>query len=174
MAPPALTPALKEGKVDAVASWEPYNTAVLEQVPDSYVVLRGGGHLSYIMVATAHDPTITSDPDAVRNFVAGLADASQYTRKNRDEAVEIFAKWVPNTDVAVGKKAVQHISYDPRISRAVIKAFDAAEDDILKNTLQGAARLNIPDQFAAAFLGEVEKSHPDYFSDLSPLPPASR
>src|SRR4029453_7005665 len=156
MSPPALAPALKDGKVDAVVSWEPYNTAVLEQVPDSYVVLRGGGHLSYIMVATAHYPTIASDPEAVRNFVAGLAAASQYTRKNRDEAVEIFAKWVPNTDVPVAKKAVRHISYDPRLSPAVLKAFDSAEDDILKNTLQGAKRLNVADQFSSAFLAEVE------------------
>jgi ABC-type nitrate/sulfonate/bicarbonate transport system substrate-binding protein len=174
MAPPALAPALKDGKVDAVVSWEPYNTAVLEQVPESYVVVRGGGHLSYVMVATAHEPTIQGNPQLLRAFVAGLAAASQYTRRNREEAVEIFARWVPGTDLAVAKKAIQHISYDPRISRAVIKAFDAAEDDILKNTLHGAARLNIPDQFAATFLGEVEKSHPDYFSDLPPLPPGSR
>jgi NitT/TauT family transport system substrate-binding protein len=33
MAPLALAPALKDGRVDAVVSWEPYNTAVLEQVP---------------------------------------------------------------------------------------------------------------------------------------------
>src|SRR6266540_2701898 len=138
MAPPALAPALKDGKVDAVVSWEPYNTAVLEQVPDSYVVMRGGGHLSYVMVATAHEPTIQGNPQALRNFVAGLAAASQYTRKNRDEAVEIFARWVPGTDLTVAKKAVRHISYDPRISRPVMKAFEAAEDDILKNTLQGA------------------------------------
>jgi ABC-type nitrate/sulfonate/bicarbonate transport system substrate-binding protein len=139
---------------------------VLEQVPDSYVVLRGGGHLSYIMVATAHDPTIASDPEAVRNFVAGLAAASQYTRKNRDEAVEIFAKWVPNTDVTVGKKAVQHISYDPRLSTAVTKAFAAAQDDVLKNTVQLASKLAIADQFAPAFLTHVEKTHPEYFDDL--------
>jgi len=170
MAPPALAPALKEGKVDAVVSWEPYNTAVLEQVPGSYVVLRGGGHLSYIMIATVHEPTIKDNPQVIRNVVAGLAAASQYTRKNRDEAVEIFAKSVPNTDVAVAKKAVRHISYDPRLSRAVLKAFEAAEDDILKNTLQGAARLTIADQFAPAFLEEVEKAHPEYFSDLPALP----
>jgi sulfonate transport system substrate-binding protein len=169
MAPPALAPALKDGKVDAVVSWEPYNTAVLDGVPDSYVVLRGGGHLSYIMVATAHDPTIAASPDVIRNFVAGLAAASQYTRKNRDEAVEIFAKMVPNTDLAVGKKAVRHISYDPRLSPAVMKAFEAAEDDVLKNTLQGAARLVVPDQFAPAFLAETAKAHPDYFADLPPL-----
>ncbi len=170
MAPPALAPALKDGKVDAVVSWEPFNSVVLDQVPDSYTVIRGGGHLSYIMVATAHEPTLQSSPQVIRDFVAGLAEASQYTRKHRDEAVEIFAKWVPGLDVAVGKKAIQHISYDPRVSRPVMQAFEAAEDDVLKNTLKGAARLNIPDQFASSYLADVEKTNPEYFSDLPALP----
>jgi ABC-type nitrate/sulfonate/bicarbonate transport system substrate-binding protein len=174
MAPPALAPALKEGKVDAVVSWEPFNTIVLDQVPDSYTVVRGGGHLSYIMVATAHDPTIERDPAVLRNFVAGLAAASQFTRRNRDEAVEIFAKWVPGLDPAVGKRAVRHISYDPRVSRPVMQAFEAAEDDVLKNTLKGAPRLAIPEQFAASFLAEAQKAYPEYFSDLPPLPAGSR
>ena len=83
--------------------------------------------------------------------------------------MEIFAKWVPGIDVAVGKKAVRHISYDPRVSRPVMQAFEAAEDDVLKNTLKGAARLGIPEQFASASLAEVEKAYPEYFSDLPPL-----
>jgi ABC-type nitrate/sulfonate/bicarbonate transport system substrate-binding protein len=170
MAPPALAPALKDGKVDAVVSWEPFNTVVLDQVPDSYTVIRGGGHLSYIMVATAHEPTLQTSPQVVHDFVAGLAEASQYTRQHRDEAVEIFAKWVPGLDIAVGKKAIQHISYDPRVSRPVMQAFEAAEDDVLKNTLKGAARLSIPDQFASSYLADVEKANPEYFSDLPALP----
>ncbi len=174
MAPPELAPALEAGKVDAVVSWEPYNTAVLQQVPGSYVVVRGGGHLSYIMVATAHEPTIANDPQMLRDFVAGLAEASQYTRKHRNEAVEIFARWVPGIDLKVGKKAIRHISYDPRISPPVMRAFEAAEDDILKNTLKGAARLNVPDQFALKFLAEAEKAHPGYFKDLRALPRTSR
>src|ERR1700693_4519961 len=170
MAPPALAPALREGKVDAVVSWEPFNTIVLDQVPESYTVIRSGGYLSYIMVATAHEPTLQSSPQVMRNFVAGLAEASQYTRQHRDEAVEIFAKWVPGLDVAVGKKAIQHISYDPRVSKAVMQAFEAAEDDVLKNTLKGAARLSIPEQFASSYLADVEKTNPEYFSDLPALP----
>ena len=174
MAPPALAPALREGRVDAVVSWEPFNTIVLDQVTESYTVIRGGGHLSYIMVATAHDPTIEADPAVLRRFVAGLAAASQYTRMHRDEAVEIFAKWVPGIDVAVGKKAVRHISYDPRVSRPVMQAFEAAEDDVLKNTLKGAPRLGIPEQFASSFLADAQKAYPEYFSDLPPLPAGSR
>lgn len=166
-----LATLLKEGKADAVVCWEPFNTMVLEQAQNSYVVIRGGGHLSYIMVATAHEPTLKTSPDLVRRFVAGLAAASQYTRQHRDEAVEIFAKWVPGLDPAVGKKAIQHISYDPRVSAPVMQAFETAEDDVLKNTLKGAARLNIPDQFASSFMAEVQKSNPEYFSDLPPLKP---
>ena len=164
-----LAPALKDGKVDAVVSWEPYVTAVLEQVPDSFLVIRGGHHMSYVMVATAHGPTVQSKPDVVRNFAAGLAGASHYTRTHREESVEIFAKWVPNTDVAVGKKAIRHISYDPRLSPAVMRAFEAAEDEVLINTLKGAPRLDVPDQFRPSFMTEVEKAHPEYFADLPPL-----
>ena len=170
MAPPALAPALKEGKVDAVVSWEPFNTVVLDQVPESYTVIRGGGYLSYIMVATAHEPTLQSSPEVIRNFVAGLAEASQYTRQHRDEAVAIFVKWVPGLDPAVGRKAIQHISYDPRVSRPVMQAFETAEDDVLKNTVKGGSRLSIPDQFAPSYLAEVEKAYPEYFSDLPALP----
>jgi ABC-type nitrate/sulfonate/bicarbonate transport system substrate-binding protein len=164
-----LAPALSEGKVDAVVSWEPYVTAVLEQVTGSFLVIRGGHHMSYVMVATAHGPTVANRPSVVRDFVAGLAGASHYTRNHRDEAVEIFAQWVPNTDVAVGKKAIRHISYDPRLSAAVMRAFEAAEDEVLINTLKGAPRLDVPDQFRPSFMTDVERRHPEYFADLPPL-----
>jgi hypothetical protein len=55
-----------------------------------------------------------------------------------------------------------------------MQAFEAAEDDVLKNTLKGAARLSIPEQFATSFLVEVQKAHPEYFSDLPPLPAESQ
>ena len=164
-----LAPALKEGKVDAVVSWEPYVTQVLEQVPDSYLVIRGGHHMSYVMMATAHGPTVESKPALVKSIAAGLAASSHFTRNNRDEAVEIFAKWVPGTDVAIGKKGVKHISFDPRLSPAVMRAFENAEDEVLMNTLKGAPRLDVPGLFRPTFMAEVQKEHPEYFADLPAL-----
>ena len=161
-----LAPALAEGKVDAVVSWEPYVTQVLTQVPDSYEVIRGGQHMSYVMVATAHGPTIESKPELAKAIAAGLAQSSHFTRNNRDEAVEIFAKWVPGTDVAIGKKAIKHISFDPRLSPNVLRAFENAEDEVLINTLPGAPRLDVPSLFRPQFMAEVEKEHPEYFADL--------
>ncbi len=57
-----LAPALKEGKVDAIVTWEPFVTQALTQVPDSYEVIRGGQHMSYVMVAVAHGPTVEAKP----------------------------------------------------------------------------------------------------------------
>jgi ABC-type nitrate/sulfonate/bicarbonate transport system substrate-binding protein len=164
-----LAPALAEGKVDAIVSWEPYVTQVLTQVPDSYEVIRGGHHMSYVMVATAHGSTVESKPALVKAIAAGLAQSSHFTRNNRDEAVEIFAKWVPGTDVAIGKKAVRHISYDPRLSPNVMRAFENAEDEVLMNTLKGAPRLDVPSLFRPQFMADVQKEHPEYFADLPKL-----
>ena len=164
-----LAPALAEGKVDAVVSWEPYVTQVLTQVPDSYTVIRGGHHMSYVMVATAHGPTVESKPAVIKSIAAGLAQSSYFTRKNPDEAVEIFAKWVPGTDVAIGKKSIKHIHFDPRMSLNVLRAFENAEDEVLMNTLKGAPRLNVPSLFRPEFMQQVEKEHPEYFVDLPKL-----
>jgi len=164
-----LAPARKEGKVDAIVSWEPYVTQVLTQVPDSFEVIRGGQHMSYVMVVTAHGPTIETKPALVKAIAAGLAQSSHYTRNHRDEAVEIFAKMVPGTDIAIGKKGVKHISFDPRMSKHVLQAFENAEDQVLMNTLKGAPRLDVPNLFRPEFMQQVEKEHPEYFADLPKL-----
>jgi ABC-type nitrate/sulfonate/bicarbonate transport system substrate-binding protein len=164
-----LAPALAEGKVDAIVSWEPFVTQALTQVPDSFLVIRGGQHMSYVMVAVAHGPTVETKPAVIKSIAAGLAQSSYFTRKNPDEAVEIFAKWVPGTDVAVGKKSIKHISFDPRMSPNVLRAFENAEDEVLINTLPGAPRLDVPKLFRPEFMQQVEKEHPEYFADLPKL-----
>lgn len=170
MAPPAIATALAEGKVDAVVSWEPFNTMALERAAESYVVLRGGGHLSYIMVATVHDPMLKDNPKTVQSFVNGLAAASHYTRQNRAEAVEIFAKWVPNVDLNIARKAIQHIKYDPRVSRASLQAFENAQKELLRQTLKpGTQPLKIADIVLASYSEAAQKAHPEYFADLPPL-----
>ncbi len=170
MAPPALGPALAEGKVDAVVSWEPFNVMAMARAPDSYEVLRGGGHLSYMMIATVHDPLVTENPKLIQAFVNGLAAASHYTRQNRSEAVEIFAKWVPNVNLEVARKAIQHIRYDPRMSRESLRAFENAQNDLLKLTIKNAQPLKITDVVLTSYTAAAQKAYPEYFSDLPALP----
>jgi sulfonate transport system substrate-binding protein len=169
MAPPALVNAFASGKIDAMVSWEPFNTMGLLSAPESYEVLRGGGYLSYMMIATVHDPMVQQNPKLIQSFVNGLAAASHYTRQHRDEAVQIFAKWVPNVNLDVARKAIQHIKYDPRISRESLRAFENAQDELLKLTLKpGTKPFRITDVVLVSYTEAAEKAHPGYFADLPP------
>ena len=164
---PALVPNLAEGKVDAVVSLEPWNTLILDKVPGSYEAKRGGGYMSYMMVSTFQDSLLKSNPDLARKFAIGLAAASHAVRQNRDEAIEIFAKVVPGVDVAIAKKAVRHISYDPRISKESMAAFNAAQDALIRTGSSSAdKKLDLQKVVLTSYMRDVEKSHPQYFADL--------
>jgi len=169
MAPPALVKAFASGKIDAMVSWEPFNTMGLLSAPESYEVLRGGGHLSYMMIATVHDPMVQDNPRLIQAFVNGLAEASHYTRQNRGEAVAIFSKWVPNVNLDVARKAIQHINYDPRISPASLRAFENAQNELLKLTIKGAKPIKITDIVLTSYTEAAQKAHPEYFADLPPV-----
>ena len=169
MAPPALVSAFAEGKIDAMVSWEPFNTMGLMRAPESYEVLRGGGHLSYMMIATVHDPMVRENPKLIQAFVNGLAAASHYTRQNREEAVQIFAKWVPGVNLDVARKAIPHISYDPRISRESLRAFENAQNELLQLTIKGAKPLKITDIVLISYTEAAQKAYPEYFADLPPV-----
>jgi len=169
MAPPALVGAFAAGKIDAMVSWEPFNTMGLMGAAESYEVLRGGGHLSYMMIATVHDPMVQENPRLIQAFVNGLAAASHYTRQNRGEAVAIFAKWVPNVNLDVARKAIQHISYDTRISRQSLQAFENAQNELLQHTIKGAKPKRITDIVLTSYTEAAQRAHPQYFSDLPAL-----
>jgi len=169
MAPPALVGAFAAGKIDAMVSWEPFNTMGLMGAAESYEVLRGGGHLSYMMIATVHDPMVQENPRLIQAFVNGLAAASHYTRQNRSEAVAIFAKWVPNVNLDVARKAIQHISYDPRISRQSLQAFENAQNELLQHTIKGAKPKRITDIVLTSYTEAAQRTHPQYFADLPAL-----
>ena len=164
---PALVPNLAEGKVDAVVSLEPWNTLILDRVPGSYVVKRGGGYMSYMMVSTFQDAVIKSQPDLVEKFAVGLAASAQAVRQNRDEAIELFARVVPGVDVAIAKKAVRHINYDPRISKASMDAFEAAQNELIRLGSGSAdKKLALPSVVLTDYMKKVEQTHPQYFTDL--------
>ena len=169
MAPPALVKAFADGKIDAMVSWEPFNTMGLLGAPQSYEVLRGGGHLSYMMIATVHDPMVQENPKLIQAFVNGLAAASHYTRQNRNEAVEIFAKWVPGVNLEVARKAVQHINYDPRISRQSLQAFENAQKELLQLTIKGAKAIPIGSIVLTSYTEAAQRAYPQYFADLPAL-----
>ena len=167
---PVLADLLRDGKVDAIASLEPLNSVVLKNVPEAYEVKRGGGYLSYLMITTAKVSAVQDQPDLMERFSAGLAAATQYTRQNRAEAVQIFAAKIPGQNVEALTNGIRHISYDPRMSPATDKALEAAQADVLsQSAMKGKTPLPLAVLLYRDAVAKVQVQFPQYFSDLPKL-----
>jgi ABC-type nitrate/sulfonate/bicarbonate transport system substrate-binding protein len=160
---------LQGGSVDAVAVWEPFGTLVEAKVPDAVLVARGGGHVSYYINMAIVTELIDKSPDVVERYVIGVAEAAQYTRKNLDEAAEIATRWAPGLEAAVARKALRHMTFDPRITPHTVAAW---EENVRLLVEQKKLRAALPWQqgIELRFIEKVAKSHPQLFADLKPAP----
>lgn len=167
--PGNLVSTLQGGSVDAVAVWEPFGSLIQAKVPDAVLLSRGGGFIGYYINMAIRTDVIDKNPELVERYVIGVAEASQYTRKNPDEAAEIATRWAPGLDGAVAKQALRHMTFDPRITPHTIAAWD---ENV--RTLVEQKKLRAPlawqQGIELRFIEKVMKSHPQLFSDLKPAP----
>ena len=161
--------ALQTAAVDAISAWEPFPTLVMEKVKGATLVARGGRLLGYYILMLAGDDLIQRQPDAVERYVLGYAAASQWARQHPDEAAEIATRWIPGLDWELAKKAIRYVSFEPRISRLSLQAYD----DNLKVLLENKKiKAPVPrDQaFEPRFIDQAMREHPELFGDLKPIP----
>ena len=130
---------------------------------------RGGGHISYYINMAIVTELIDKSPDVVERYVIGVAEAAQYTRKNLDEAAEIATRWAPGLEAAVARKALRHMTFDPRITPHTVAAW---EENVRLLVEQKKLRAALPWQqgIELRFIEKVTKSHPQLFADLKPAP----
>ncbi len=161
--------ALQRGDVDAVATWEPYGTMILEKVPGALLVTRNGGLLSYAVFMQATLPFLEQSPGLVERYVLGAAEASQYTRQHPDEAGEIATRWVTGLDVDVARKAIRHLHFDARLTKYSLQAFDESVKVLLE---QKKLRAPVPASrgMDTRHIEKVMRERPDLFTDLKPIP----
>jgi ABC-type nitrate/sulfonate/bicarbonate transport system substrate-binding protein len=167
--PGNLVSTLQGGGVDAVACWEPFGSLIQAKIPDSLLLMRGGGNIGYYINMAVRNDLIEKNPDLVERYVIGVAEATQYTRKNLDEAAQIATRWIPGLDVAVAKQALKHMTFDPRITAHTLAAWDENVAILLE---QKKLRAAVPRQqgIEPRFIEKVLRTHSQLFADLKPVP----
>ena len=167
--PGNIVSALQGGSVDAVAIWEPFGSLVQARIPDAVLVSRGGGYIGYYINMAVRNDVIEKSPEVVERYVIGVAEASQYTRKNPDEAAEIATRWVAGLDAAVARQALRQMTFDPRITPHTLAAWDENVKILIE---QKKLRAALPWQqgIELRFIEKAMKSHSQLFADLKPVP----
>ncbi len=171
VAPGNQLSAIQNGSVDVISTWEPYGTQILEKLSGSVLVIRGGGYLGYVIMASSTEEIIKNQPELVKRFVAGVAEATQYARQNPDEAAEISTRWIPGLDVEVAKKAIRFMPFDARISKYSIQAFEDSVK-VLLDQKKLKQSVSVADAINTTFIEQVMRERPELFSDLKPIPSA--
>jgi ABC-type nitrate/sulfonate/bicarbonate transport system substrate-binding protein len=162
---------LQQGNVDAVASWEPYVSQEISELGSNAVtVSRGEGLLGYIVGLGVLDPTLQNNRALVMKFVTAVAEADAFIRKNPQKAAQDAANYLPGLNVNMAADAIKnHMKWDPRLSVCTQTAMKEGADELFKS---GQITTNVPlaAMMDTSIIGQVEKAHPAWFADLSPLP----
>ena len=159
---------LRNGGVDAEVVWEPYGTMILQQIPDTYVVLRGGGYIGWNLYLMAPEEFVKRNPSVADGVVRGFVEAAWFARQHPTEAAQIAVRWIEGLDETAAKKAITYMDYDPRFSANIIKAHVLVEREMIER-----GRIKQPADLSKAidtsFLDRVMRDSPQMFADLKPV-----
>lgn len=169
--PADLPTALAQNQVDAIAGWEQWPSAAIVEVPGSKRIAAGGCPTCYIPAAIlTSKQVIADDPELLKRFMAAFYEAQQWVRNNYDEAAEINMRWVPGIELPVMKEAIRQTNFDGRMSAFTRESYMA------KTIPSLVAAGNVPEAFDPGpaidpqFYLAAEAEHPEFFSDLPPIP----
>jgi sulfonate transport system substrate-binding protein len=172
--PPGEMPvALRGGAVDAFATWDPFPVIALQEVPNAYEVVRGGGFIGFMGFNVALRPWAERNQDAIERFLAARAEADKFMRANDVKTAEIAVRWLPGLqrtpEVALRGVRNNLPNLDIRISYFNYLSLHNAVVTLHRlGFVPGTFDVN--KVFMPGPMNEVIRKHPDLFSDLPPIP----
>jgi len=92
IAPPYLLKALAEGRVDAVATWEPNVINARELLKDSAIIMQTPEIYREDFYIVARKEFVQNNPDAVMKFLKAIIRAESYIEKHREDAIATAAR----------------------------------------------------------------------------------
>jgi NitT/TauT family transport system substrate-binding protein/sulfonate transport system substrate-binding protein len=169
--PSELPTALLNSDVDAISVWEPWLSTTATNVEGAKQLIAGN-------CPTCFDPgtilttqaVVAEKPEELRRFMLAMSEASQWVRKNLDEAAMVNLRWISLKDENVMKAAMRNGLSDPRMSSLIVDGYT----NLTIPALQAAGKLRDPIDLTTAidpqFINNAMETAPELFDDLAPIP----
>lgn len=164
---------LVQGQVDAIAPWEPYTAQVIRELgANAAVVSRGeAGLVSDLIGVVANEDYIKKNQDLLEKFSTGIAQATQFIRKNPKQAAEIDTRYLDGVNVADATEGIKFLQWDPRISVCTAHGLVLTGNDMVKSGLIKMSKpFEASDFYDESVLKRVMDKNAALFADLPPLP----
>lgn len=168
--PGDMLAAIQGKQVDAIASWEPYQTQILDTMKsDAFLFQRGGGVIGYVLGEGTTQDWAKQHPAQLQAIADAIAEACFWLRSHYDEGAVIATHWIPGLDARVAKDAIRHIPFDARVNSCTLKAYaDSAALLVQQKKLQTTVPTD--QMIVSTYAAKTEKAHPEWFKDLKAAP----
>ena len=174
LAPADGVTALARGSVDAIATFEPWPSVALQEIPGSVLVEEDNSKTWYdpgvIISSTSY---LAANPHTAVAFLAAISQSESWVRSHLPQAATNATQSITGLLPAVANRAIEHVTFDPRLSKLVFQGLQSSMVGFLKNTNQLTGPVSATSAINPTFMLTVQKYDPQFFSDLPPIPAAA-
>ena len=175
LAPPDGVTALARGSVDAIATFEPWPSAALQQVPGSKLVIEDSAKTWYDPgVIVSSNSYLSSHKAVTEAFLAAVAQSESYVRAHLSTGATIATQYITGLQLAVAQRAIKHVTFDMRMSKLVTSGLQNYMVPFLENTKAITGTFNLSSAINTSYMVAVQKADPQFFSDLPPIPASAQ
>lgn len=92
--PKEMVNSLKNGDVDAIATWNPNKNRAIKMLGDQSASIIAEGIYSPFFIVAAKKEYISANPEIVKKLILALQKSTSFIQNNRDEARKIVSKYL--------------------------------------------------------------------------------
>jgi NitT/TauT family transport system substrate-binding protein len=169
---PDMPITLAQGLVDATVPWEPYLSQSLRELgPKGVVVSRGAsGLVADVVGILAKDKFISENRKLLEDFALGLAEATQFVRRNPASAAKITTYYLDGLNIVDAIEGIKHMAWDPRISICTEDGLVRTGNEMIEQNLIKTSTFKAGDMADKSIMTKVMAENAQFFNDLPPLP----
>lgn len=148
---PEMVAAMERGNIDAISAWEPWVSRTLQAIPNTKLLRDNEGIISTRNFVYMNRGWAEQNPDAAVRFMRSLVEATDFIRKNPDEASKQIASFL-KMDAAFTKELIGKVDFDLRLDQASVDYLKTVEAQ-----LKEAGRLTKPVDWGRFIYPDVAK-----------------
>ncbi len=163
--------ALARRSVDAIATFEPWPSVALKEVVGSSLVIEDQSKTWYDPgVIISSSSYLSAQPQTAVAFLSAVAESEGWVRTHLNQAAINATQSITGLQPAIAQRAIQHVTFDMRLSRRVLQGLQNVMIPFLKKGNQLGGSVTAASAIDPAFMVNVQNNEPQYFSDLTAIP----
>ncbi len=158
MKPDEMSEAVRNGKVDAVSTWNPTSSQLLKEFGNNGIIFYGETFYTEVFCVASDQDYVRNHPEAVRKVLRALIRAETFVKQQPEEAKRLVADFI-QMDRAVLDEIWDIFTFRVTLDQALLVDLEDQTRWVIKNGL--TARKDMPDYLDFIYVDGLRSVRPD-------------